>query len=118
MKKSLLVLLPLLLAAGTTAWAEQPMPRMVTVDPQNGKAGDVIVATGENLQKEAVAKVFLTDGTHDLACEMLEQTATAIKFKIPARAPQGQRLMVMVLTTGRDAKYIEQPVKVEIDEQP
>lgn len=114
MKLSLLV--SLLLAVGVAAWAEPPMPKMVTVDPLNGKAGDVIVATGENLQKDAVAKVFLTDGTHDLPCEMLDQTATSIKFKIPARAPHGQRLMVMVLTTGKDAKYIEQPVKVEIDE--
>jgi hypothetical protein len=29
------------------------MPKMVTVDPLNGKAGDVVVATGENLQKDA-----------------------------------------------------------------
>ncbi len=115
MKLSLLV--SLLLAVGGALWAEQPMPKMVTVDPLNGKAGDVIVATGENLQKEWVSKVFLTDGTHDLACEMVDQTATTIKFKIPARAPRGERLMVMVLTTGKDAKYIEQPVKVEIDEQ-
>jgi len=93
------------------------MPRIMTVDPLNGKAGDVIVATGENLEKDAVAKVFLTDDKNDIACEMLEQTATTIKFKIPARAPRGERLAVMVLTTGRDAKYIVQPVKVEIDEQ-
>ena len=47
---------------------------------------------------------------------MVEQTDTNIKFKIPAKAPQGERLTVMVLTTGKDAKLIEQPVKVEIDE--
>jgi len=110
------VLVSLLLAVGMAVWAEQPMPKMVTVDPLNGKAGDVIVATGENLQKDAVAKLYLTDGKNDIACEMLEQTGTTIKFKIPAKVPQGVRLTVMVLTTGKDAKYIEQPVKVEIDE--
>jgi hypothetical protein len=47
---------------------------------------------------------------------MLEQTDTTIKFKIPAKVPQGVRLTVMVLTAGKDAKLIEQPVKVEIDE--
>ncbi|MGA2040428.1 MAG: IPT/TIG domain-containing protein [Bryobacteraceae bacterium] len=110
------VLVSLLLAAGTVVWAEQPMPKMVTVDPLNGKAGDVVVATGENLQKDAVAKLYLTDGKNDIACEMIEQTGTTIKFKIPVKAPQGARLTVMVLTTGKDAKYIEQPVKLEIDE--
>ena len=46
--------------------------------------------------------------------EVTEQTATAIKFKIPAKAAAG-RLALMILTTGKDAKYIEQPVKVTID---
>ena len=110
------VLVSLLLAVGMAVWAEQPMPKMVTVDPLNGKAGDVIVATGENLQKDAVAKLYLTDEKNDFACEMLEQTDTTIKFKIPAKVPQGVRLTVMVLTAGKDAKLIEQPVKVEIDE--
>lgn len=114
MKLSLLV--SLLLAAGAAAWAEQPMPRMVSVDPANGKAGDVIVATGENLQKALVAKLYLTDGKNDLTCEMLDQTDTTIKFKIPAHAAIGTRLTVMVLTTGKDPRYIEQPVKVEIDD--
>jgi hypothetical protein len=111
------VLASLLVAFGMAAWAEPPMPKMVTVDPLNGKAGDVIVASGENLQKDAVAKVYLTDGKNDIICEVLEQTETAIKFKIPPKVPKGVRLTVMVLTTGKDAKYIEQPVKVEIDEE-
>jgi hypothetical protein len=110
------VLVSLLLSIGIAVWAEQPMPKMVTVDPLNGKAGDTIVATGENLQKDAVAKVYLTDEKKDIACEVIEQTDTTIKFKIPAGVQQGARLTVMVLTTGKDAKYIEQPVKVEIDE--
>ena len=113
MKLSLMV--SLLLAASLTAWAQQAMPRMTSVDPMNGKQGDVIVVTGENLAKDAVAKLYLTDGKNDLTCEVLEQTATTIKFKIPAKAAAG-RLTLMVLTTGKDAKYIEQPVKVTIDE--
>ena len=59
---------------------------MVSVEPANGKAGDVITVTGENLQKEKVVKVYLTDEKNDIQCEVTEQTATAIKFKIPAKA--------------------------------
>jgi hypothetical protein len=107
----------LLVAASFVAYAQQPMPRMTSVDPLNGKQGDVIVVTGENLQKDAVSKVYLTDGKNDIPVEVLEQTATTIKFKIPAKATPGTRLTLMVLTPGKDAKYIEQPVKVAIDEQ-
>ena len=104
-----------LLGAGIAAYGQQAMPRMTSVDPLNGKVGDVIAVTGENLQKDAVAKVFLTDEKNDTPVEVTEQTATTIKFKIPAKVAPG-RLTVMVLTTGKDAKYIEQPVKVTIDD--
>jgi hypothetical protein len=114
MKLSLLA--SLLLVASMVVWAQQAMPRMTSVDPMNGKGGDVIAVTGENLQKDAVAKVFLTDGKNDIPVEVTEQTATTIKFKVPEKAQAGTRLTVMVLTTGKDAKYIEQPVKLEIDE--
>jgi hypothetical protein len=115
MKLSLMV--PLLLAASLTVWAQQAMPRMTSVDPMNAKGGDLIAVTGENLQKDAVAKVFLTDGKNDIPVEVTEQTATSIKFKIPGKVQAGTRLTLMVLTTGKDAKYIEQPVKLQIDEQ-
>ncbi len=101
-----------LLAAGLVFG--QGMPRMVTCEPQTGKVGDVIAVTGENLQKDMVSKVYLTDGKNDLPVEVTEQTPTSIKFKIPTKAVPGNRLALMVLTTGKDAKLIEQPVKVAI----
>ena len=103
----------LLVAASFAAYAQQAMPRMVSVDPPNGKTGDVITVTGENLQKDLVSKVYLTDGKTDLIVEVTEQTDTSIKFKIPVKA--AGRLALMILTTGKDAKYIEQPVKLTID---
>ena len=105
----------LLVAASFAAYAQSAMPRMASAEPQNGKIGDVIVVTGENLEKAAVAKLYLTDGTNDVVVEMTEQTATSIKFKIPAKAKPG-RVALMVLTTGKEPKLIEQPVKVTVDE--
>ncbi len=55
----------LLVAASFAAYAQQAMPRMISVDPPNGKKGDVIAVTGENLQKALVSKVYLTDGKND-----------------------------------------------------
>ena len=107
-----------LLLAASAAFAQQAMPRMTAVEPQNGKIGDVIVVSGENLQKDAVAKVYLTDGKNDIEVAVSEQTEKELKFKIPAKATG--RLSLMILTNSKDAKdapkLIEQPVKVQIDQ--
>jgi hypothetical protein len=105
---------PLFLAAGMAAFAQQAMPRMSTVDPGNGKAGDEITVAGENLEKTNVAKVYLTDGKNDTPLDLTEQTATSIKFKIPRKATSG-RFALMLLTTGKEPKLIEQPVKLTVD---
>jgi uncharacterized protein YqfA (UPF0365 family) len=106
---------PLCLAACLAALAEQAMPRMTTVDPDNGKAGDVITVAGENLEKNQVAKVYLTDGKNDVVVEVTEQEATSLKFKIPTKATAG-RFALMLLTTGKDPKLIEQPVKLTVEQ--
>src|SRR5271155_2856635 len=104
----------LLVACASLAVAQPALPRMTTVDPPNGKVGDVLTAAGENLDKPGVTKLFLTDGKNDLEVEVTEQTATAIKFKIPAGAKAG-RFSLMILTGGKDAKYIEQPVRLTVE---
>jgi hypothetical protein len=106
-----------LLLAASAAYGQQAMPRMTTVEPANGKTGDVIVVSGENLQKDVVAKVYLTDGKNDIEVAISEQTEKELKFKIPAKA--AGRLSLMILTNSKDAKdqkLIEQPVKVQIDQ--
>jgi hypothetical protein len=90
---------------------------MTSVDPPTAKRGDVITVTGENLAKDTVAKVYLTDGgdgKNDLEVQVSEQTATSLKFKIPAKATG--RLALMILTTTKPAQLIEQPVKITIDD--
>ena len=96
------------------AFAQQPMPRMVSVDPGNGKTGDVIAVTGENLEKAQVAKVYLTDGKNDMLVEVTEQAATLLKFKIPEKVTAG-RFSLMLLTSGKEPKLIEQPVRLTVD---
>ena len=106
-----------LLMAAFAAYGQQAMPRMTSVEPGNGKMGDIVVVTGENLRKDTVSKVYLTDGKNDFEVSITGQTDKEIKFKIPAKATG--RLALMILTAGKDAKdqkLIEQPVKVQIDE--
>ena len=116
MKLSLLI--ALLLVAGFAAFT-QTTPRITALDPDSGKRGDEITITGENLGKNAVAKLYLTDGgdgKNDVEVVMTEQTATTIKFKLPAKSVGG-RLAVMILTNSKPQQFIEQPIKVTINEQ-
>jgi hypothetical protein len=117
MKRSVVV--PLIVVACFAAiavFAQQAMPRMTSVEPANGKIGDVLTVSGENLHKTNVSKVYITDGKIDWQVEVTDQAATAIKFKIPVKAQPG-RFALMLLTSGKDAKLIEQPVKVTIEKQ-
>ena len=115
MKLSLLI--ALFVAASFAAYGQSTTPRMTSVDPQAGKIGDVITVTGENLTKAFIAKVYLTDGGDgkgDLEVQVTEQTDTALKFKIPAKATG--RMALMILTTAKPQQLIEQPVKVSVEE--
>ncbi len=104
----------LLLAAAFAAQAQQAMPRMTSAEPQSGKVGDVIVVSGENLDKTCVAKVYLTDGTNDSQVDIVEQTASSIKFKIPKTKPG--RLALALTMAGKPLQIIEMPVKVTVEE--
>lgn len=104
----------LLLAASFAAYADSP--RITSVEPANGKVGDVVAITGENLQKDVIAKVYLTDGTNDVQVEVItEQTATSIKFKIPDKAKPG-RVALMFLTAGKTGQLMEQPFKITVEQ--
>jgi IPT/TIG domain len=107
--------LPLIVAATLAAFAQQPMPRMTGVEPMNGKAGDEITVSGENLEKAQVAKVYLTDGKNDVVVDLTEQATATLKFKIPTKATAG-RFALMLLTTGKEPKLIEQPVKLTVEQ--
>jgi len=106
----------LLLAVALTAYSQdQPAaPMMNTVDPASGRAGDVLTAQGAGLGQNAVTALYLTNGQVDTKVIIIEQTQTSIKFRIPPNAKAG-RFALMVLTAGKGAKLIEEPVKVTVE---
>lgn len=86
--------------------------RINTVDPLSAKAGDTVSAKGEGIDKAAVDTLYLTDGTNDFKCEMIEQTATVITFKVPAGMKAGRWALMVHSTKGQ---LIEQPVKLTVE---
>jgi len=94
--------------------AQTEFPRMTSVDPVTTKPGAEVVAGGENLDKTHVAEVFLTDGEHDTKVEVLDQSASAIRFKVPDSMKPG-RFSLMVLTATKPPRLIEQPVRLTVE---
>jgi hypothetical protein len=94
--------------------AQSTFPRMTSADPAIAKSGVEVTVVGENLDKANVAEVYLSDGEKDVKVQMTEQTATSVKFKVPDAMKPG-RFSLVVLTTTKPAKLIDQPVKVTIE---
>jgi len=87
--------------------------RINTVDPLTAKVGDVATATGEGIDKTKIDALYLTDGTNDFKVEVVEQSDTQIKFKVPKAKPG--RYSLMVRTKESPPKLLEQPVKMEVE---
>ena len=113
-KSSFVIAVLFALAASAVLLAQSTMPQMQTVEPASAKIGDVVTVTGENLDQTVVAALYLTNGKEDFKVEITGQTGNEIKFKIPSAIKTG-RLALMVLTKGKDARLIEEPVKVLIE---
>jgi hypothetical protein len=94
--------------------AQATFPRMTSVDPPTAKAGAEVTVAGENLEKENIAEVYLSDGEKDVKVQVTGQTATSIKIKVPDAMKPG-RFSLTVLTTTKPPKLIDQPVKLTIE---
>ncbi|HVP49177.1 MAG TPA: IPT/TIG domain-containing protein [Bryobacteraceae bacterium] len=92
-----------------------PTPILRSVDPDSVKAGDFATVSGENLDKSRVAELYLTTGTVDVKVPIVEQTSTAIKFRVPEKAAPG-RYKMMVLLVGDPPRLIEEPARVTVME--
>ena len=86
--------------------------RITSVEPLTAKAGDTVSAIGEEIDNANVDTLYLTDGTNDFKCQIVEQTATTIKFKVPDKMKAG-RWALMVHT--KKNQLIEQPVRLTVE---
>ena len=86
--------------------------KMASVEPPTAKVGDVVTVNGDGMDKGSVDTLYLTDGKTDIKVEVTEQTAKAIKFKVPVTA-KSHRWALMVHTT-KD-QLIEEPIRVNVE---
>jgi len=92
------------------AWA-QAGPKLTSVDPAAGKAGDNLTISGENLGKDSVEAVMLSDEDKDYPAEVVSQSAEKIVMKVPKVKAGGYNVSIKI---GNNI-YI-QPVRFTVQE--
>lgn len=121
-QKDLIVQAPSRYYAAMDVRSLQPV-RIVKVEPQTARPGDVVTTSGDGLDRSNVAAVLLTDGARTLAVETVEQMATSIQFKVPEQADPGPWLpgekrphlwSILLRTLSGDLfQYVGFPIAVE-----
>ena len=101
-----------LLSAAVALFAFQLIPHCTAVDPDTGKKGDTITAKGENLGKNGIAELYLTDGQKDTKVDISNQSDTEVKFTIPEM--KAGRYHLLILSADK-ASLVEQPVVVTVE---
>jgi len=87
--------------------------KVISVDPDTAKAGDVISVTGEGMDSRNVDALYLTNDSEDFQVQIVEQQEKLIKFKVPSGVKAG-RWSLMLRTKGTEPKLLEQPVKITV----
>ena len=107
---ALLVAAALLTLLGPLLFA-QGSPLVTAVDPSSGKVNDTVTVAGENLGKNNVSAVFLSDEKTDYKATLIEQNEEKIVMRVPHVSPGRYNISIQ----KGNAIYI-QPVHFSVQE--
>ena len=89
----------------------QNAPQVTGVDPASGKVNDTLTVAGNNLGKESVSSVFLSDDKNDYKSTIIEQSSDKITMKVPQVKAGSYNISLQV----GDKLFIK-PVKFKVEE--
>ena len=72
----------------------QNSPKVTAVAPNAGKVNDSVTLTGENLDKDSVSAVFLSDDKDDFKATLVEQGSAKIILKVPQVKSGGYNISI------------------------
>ena len=88
----------------------QNAPHVSGVDPASGKVSDSVTVSGDNLGKESVVGVFLSDDKSDYKAALVNQAADKIVVKIPEVKAGDYNISIQV-----GDKILILPVKFKVE---
>jgi len=99
----MVLLSPLLFAQNT--------PQITGVEPPSGKVNDTVTISGQNLGKDAVSAVYLSDDKNDYRATVVEQGAEKIVVKVPQVKSGNYNVSIQV-----GEKLFIKPVRFKVQE--
>ena len=72
----------------------QNSPKVNMVDPLTGQVNDNVTLTGQNLGKDSVSGVFLSDDKDDFKATLVEQDSAKIVLKVPQVKSGGYNISI------------------------
>ena len=93
--------------------AQTKSPRLATVTPDTGNSSVSYTAAGENLTKDSIKDLYITNGKDDIKVEIVSQKDDSIVFKVPASTKPGRYSLMILTADGK--QFLEQPVKLNIE---
>ena len=72
----------------------QNAPKITAVAPAAGKVNDSVTLTGENLGKDSVSAVFLSNDKDDFKATLVEQASGKIVLKVPEVKSGGYNISI------------------------
>jgi hypothetical protein len=89
----------------------QSTPQVTGVEPPSGKVNDSVTVSGQNLGKNEVSAVFLSDDKNDYKATVVEQSAEKIVMKVPQVKSGNYNVSIQV----GDKLFIK-PVRFKVEE--
>lgn len=74
----------------------QNAPQVTAVDPASGKVNDTVTVSGNNLGKDSVSSVYLSDDKNDYKTTIVEQSDDKITVKVPQVKPGDYNVSIQV----------------------
>jgi hypothetical protein len=103
-----LALFPVTMLFGWRIVPGQVITVMMDVTPDHATAGEVVTVTGFGLGPSLVRDVYLVDARRAYNVEVLEQTSTMLRFRVPGNVPSGKKRLAA--TIAGHAELVEQDV--------
>jgi hypothetical protein len=89
----------------------QSTPQVTAVEPPSGKVNDTVTVSGQNLGKDSVSAVYLSDDKNDYRATVTQQSADKIIVKVPQVKSGNYNVSIQV----GDKLFIK-PVRFKVEE--
>jgi hypothetical protein len=113
----LFAVIALMLLSPIPLWCgDEPVagvPTMKEVQPAVAMPGAMVVVSGEHLDKDHVAEVYLTRGGNDTKVQVTSQSKNELRFKVPVDAESG-RYGIALLFNAKTPMLLDQPVYLNV----